>query len=65
MSDNFFKLGGDSIIAKRLVAIARTADIHVYIFGHPALLDLSMALSIPERLGQSIEQYDHLKLSFL
>jgi aryl carrier-like protein len=68
ISDNFFKLGGDSITAMRLVATARSSGIHIsiaHIFGHPTLLDLSLALSIPDRLRRSAKRHTHFPFSSL
>ena len=67
-SDNFFKLGGDSFTAMRSVAFARDVDIHLSVadkFGHPILSDLSLALSVPDRLALSAKRHIRPRFSSL
>ncbi|KAB2877418.1 AMP-binding protein, partial [bacterium] len=49
--DNFFKIGGDSIISIQIVAKARQKDIHLAvkdIFNHPTIADLTLVAQAQE-----------------
>ncbi|KAL4814663.1 hypothetical protein BDW67DRAFT_186464 [Aspergillus spinulosporus] len=65
---HFFRIGGDSVTAMRLVALARTAQPPILlsvadVFKHPVLSDMANTIADSESIEN--RQYDHDALPFL
>lgn len=62
---NFFRLGGDSIVAMRLVAAARSENIVLEvgdIFRHPRLTDMAAVASVGQDADSSVEPIEPFAL---
>ncbi|KAJ6089555.1 hypothetical protein N7467_004771 [Penicillium canescens] len=66
LDDHFFRRGGDSILAMRLVALAREAGLILAVgdvFSHPRLVDLANEQIISLQTADEVDHQQHTHLS--